>query len=212
MGWNAPFDQHLLRRDGAQLGAWGVDVDGAAVGGGRGGLGEVDVDFNVLRAEAVEDFRAAAEDDRDLSRGDPGLFEVGGEGEDADGEMFESAGIGLGDDGVAAIAFDALADGEPDEDGEEEGEALLPWVVGDELAERHGGSGGALGRAEPAEPVAGFVASDEHLGQHGAEFLDGDVAGEVAAVGVRDLAGFLGDDDDDGIGFLGQADGGAVAG
>ncbi len=57
-----------------------------------------------------------------------------------------------------------------------------------------------------------FAGFDEGGGEEGAELLAGDAAGELAFEGVGDGAGFLGDDDDKGVGFLGQADRGAVAG
>src|SRR5688572_1719769 len=50
----------------------------------------------------------------------------------------------------------------------------------------------------------------ERFDQERAEGVGGELAEEAAAVGDADVAGLLGDDDDDRVGFLAHADGGAV--
>ena len=51
----------------------------------------------------------------------------------------------------------------------------------------------------------------EELAETAAEFFDTEVALDKAAVTDRDLSGFLGNHNRDGIGFLAEAEAGAVA-
>ena len=51
----------------------------------------------------------------------------------------------------------------------------------------------------------------EELAESAAEFFDAEVALDQAAVADRDLAGFFGDDDRDGVRFLAEAEASAVA-
>src|SRR4051812_35727018 len=88
-----------------------------------------------------------------------------------------------------------------------------------------GGGGGGFGHRNRSRWRDGFAeaafdpfgegalaARHENRGQEGAEFFDGDAFDELAFVGVGNAAVFFGNDDDNGVGFFGEADGGAVAG
>ena len=69
--------------------------------------------------------------------------------------------------------------------------------------------GGGSGGAEAGDGDDGLA---EGVHEVGFEGFDGEVAGEAALFGDGDGAGLFGDDDDDGVGFLGEAEGCTVSG